>query len=795
MFVLRQALIRVSVLIGSLILCACGSGSGGDGTETSPVVTTPLAVTLTANMSSITYGTDITLTWSSTNATSCTASGAWSGAKATGGTETLRPSDESNNFQLSCTGAGGSAQASASVAVQPQQATSTPTSANPVISLGELSVNLTGQTNVQNTLVTMEKFSSATINAMAADDALLLDTDLSDADTYRIVVSAAPIAQVPITLQTGTRYAATDRFPVIYYQSEPSEDSNAQFVAVSSNYVSSGELTGSIPAEAFVNTAAGQYKAVLKIGLAVGHDQVVVPTGTVREYIRKQRHKVAPSAVAAASIPCPLATCTETSQFNPKRKIPQYTEPRVHKGTDFLAPAPGQAISGIAGSIVVGGKNDATNTCGRHIILRPPTPRVQLVYCHLSEIDPDLLNANGGVGIGKILLADNHVGTTGNSGAGNYPYHLHFELWRPGTPICSKGTCKYTFDKAESVFPYLVSTFKIKDIADKALRPGGIYSIDIEATSIGASALKSTIDTVSDNQVPGSPTRKICLTSNNQVSISYSTDPPELLQAGPVIDGDIAKCAPWGKPIKITAISNMPNTIVKARYSTRADIPLAQDRLSDHVAEITLDGIGGTETVEEFVDWAVNDVKVARSVPESKTLRGEDIDGNGGKRYIDLSAYKNPATATDTQPEDLELTVENVSISGATQITDGTADCLNLSIDRDFRYGTIVMPNPIAESIAPGIIYVMQSCEYVTRYSTPAGTVTIQTRMTPLADDPATMFTTENGLQVAYGSFDFRVTDQESARIGGFALGDKHVTGTFQFKLGPCSVQNGCPLH
>jgi hypothetical protein len=74
--------------------------------------------TITANPTSVAVGGSSTLTWSATNATSCTASGAWSGSKATSGTQSVGPLSASSTFSLSCTGSGGSSSANAAVMVQ-----------------------------------------------------------------------------------------------------------------------------------------------------------------------------------------------------------------------------------------------------------------------------------------------------------------------------------------------------------------------------------------------------------------------------------------------------------------------------------------------------------------------------------------------------------------------------------------------------------------------------------------------------------------------------------------------------
>jgi hypothetical protein len=86
--------------------------------QTPPPVTTPApTVKLTAAASSITSGTTTMLTWSSTNAATCTASGAWTGSKATSGTATTAALTQSSTFTLSCSGGGGAASASTTVTV------------------------------------------------------------------------------------------------------------------------------------------------------------------------------------------------------------------------------------------------------------------------------------------------------------------------------------------------------------------------------------------------------------------------------------------------------------------------------------------------------------------------------------------------------------------------------------------------------------------------------------------------------------------------------------------------------
>lgn len=88
-------------------------------------------LTLTATPTRIDEGEDAMLTWSTANATSCTASGGWSGAKSVSGEEEVSP-EETTTYTLACTGAGGTVTKSVTVTVtQSTPAPSLSFSANP----------------------------------------------------------------------------------------------------------------------------------------------------------------------------------------------------------------------------------------------------------------------------------------------------------------------------------------------------------------------------------------------------------------------------------------------------------------------------------------------------------------------------------------------------------------------------------------------------------------------------------------------------------------------------------------
>jgi MYXO-CTERM domain-containing protein len=80
--------------------------------------TPPLpTITLSATPGSVSASGTTSLQWSTTNATSCTASSGWTGTKAISGTETSTALTADTTFTLTCSGAGGSANKSVTVSV------------------------------------------------------------------------------------------------------------------------------------------------------------------------------------------------------------------------------------------------------------------------------------------------------------------------------------------------------------------------------------------------------------------------------------------------------------------------------------------------------------------------------------------------------------------------------------------------------------------------------------------------------------------------------------------------------
>jgi hypothetical protein len=94
-----------------------GGGTTGGSGGTTGGGTKP-TVTLTATPASVTSGSAATLNWSASNASACTAGGAWSGSKSSaGGSQSTGALTSSQTYSLTCTNTAGSTSASASVTV------------------------------------------------------------------------------------------------------------------------------------------------------------------------------------------------------------------------------------------------------------------------------------------------------------------------------------------------------------------------------------------------------------------------------------------------------------------------------------------------------------------------------------------------------------------------------------------------------------------------------------------------------------------------------------------------------
>jgi hypothetical protein len=117
------------------VLAACGGGGGGSDPAPPPATAPAPApgsaaaaptVQIGFSASQVTLGQTATLSWSATNASSCVASGSWSGPQPTSGSVLVAPPAVGfPSYALACTGPGGTASAAASLSVAAAPPTNT----------------------------------------------------------------------------------------------------------------------------------------------------------------------------------------------------------------------------------------------------------------------------------------------------------------------------------------------------------------------------------------------------------------------------------------------------------------------------------------------------------------------------------------------------------------------------------------------------------------------------------------------------------------------------------------------
>ena len=108
---------------GNLYGTAALGGSANKGVVFKLAVGLPSSsptVAISLDNASITLGGSATLTWSSSNVTSCAASNEWTGSQSTSGTQSVTPVAVGTfTYTLTCSGSGGSANGSATLTVTP----------------------------------------------------------------------------------------------------------------------------------------------------------------------------------------------------------------------------------------------------------------------------------------------------------------------------------------------------------------------------------------------------------------------------------------------------------------------------------------------------------------------------------------------------------------------------------------------------------------------------------------------------------------------------------------------------
>ena len=179
-------------MVSALAICPASYPECDFGSLASTPIPVPQpTVSLSANPTSITQGQSSTLTWSSTNVSSCTASVGWSGTKAVFGTQTVTPT-QTTTYTLNCSGSGGSAERSTTVTVT--QATDTTPPSIPqnltttVISSSQINLSWTASTD--NVAVTGYRIYRSGTQIATSNTTSFQNTGLSPATNYAYTAAA-----------------------------------------------------------------------------------------------------------------------------------------------------------------------------------------------------------------------------------------------------------------------------------------------------------------------------------------------------------------------------------------------------------------------------------------------------------------------------------------------------------------------------------------------------------------------------------------------------------------------------
>ena len=97
------------IIVFPLLLISCGGG--GSGSNDSDAALKVVSINFSSNLNEIFIHNKITLTWASSNASSCNASGDWNGLREVNGSEEIIIRDaKESTFTLTCSSSGSSAE-------------------------------------------------------------------------------------------------------------------------------------------------------------------------------------------------------------------------------------------------------------------------------------------------------------------------------------------------------------------------------------------------------------------------------------------------------------------------------------------------------------------------------------------------------------------------------------------------------------------------------------------------------------------------------------------------------------
>jgi len=253
----------------SYVLTCTGSGGSTTGTARVTVTAAVPTVMIAINPTAITTGQSATLSWSSSNATACTASGAWSGSEATSGTLSESPSAAGTDvYTLSCTGSGGATSASATLTVS---AVTPPPPAAPTVTIAANPPDITrGQSTTLNwssTNATSCTASGAWSGAEPTGGSMNESPDAAGSDTYTLSCSGAGGSASASARVTVT--APTPAAPTLSITAQPAAITLGQSTTLSWSSANAGSCTASGAWSGDEDTAGEQAETPAATGSAI----------------------------------------------------------------------------------------------------------------------------------------------------------------------------------------------------------------------------------------------------------------------------------------------------------------------------------------------------------------------------------------------------------------------------------------------------------------------------------------------------------------------------------------------
>jgi chitodextrinase len=207
-------------------------------------------VTISAIPSSITPGNSSTVTWSSTNAISCTASGGWSGSQALSGTQTFTNITTSQTYTLTCSGKGraGSATQSANVTVTPSPADTTAPSAPTSLAgsaTSQTQVNLTWTASTDNVGVTGYRVFRNGTQVGTPTVTSYSDTGLSASTAYTYTVKAVDAAGNLSAVSNSVNVTTLAPVPTVTISTNPTSVTSGGSTALTWSSTNASSCTAS----------------------------------------------------------------------------------------------------------------------------------------------------------------------------------------------------------------------------------------------------------------------------------------------------------------------------------------------------------------------------------------------------------------------------------------------------------------------------------------------------------------------------------------------------------------------